>query len=150
MLKLKRTNSKNADFIKLVSELDAYLKTTDGDDHDFYNQFNGIEMLNHCVVAYWNSNAIGCGAFKKYDQHSTEIKRMYVHPGFRGKKVATTILEEIEKWSKEEGFEKCILETGKRQEAAIVFYQNLDYKPIPNFGQYEKMENSLCFIKELI
>lgn len=149
LLKLKRTNSKNPDFIKLVSELDTYLKTTDGDDHDFYHQFNGIENLNHTVVAYWNSNAIGCGAFKQYDESSAEIKRMYVHPGFRGKKVATAILKELEKWSMEEGFYKCILETGKRQEEAVAFYQNLDYKTIPNFGQYEKMENSLCFIKEL-
>jgi len=51
MIKLTRTNSENQDFIKLVASLDNYLKTTDGDEHQFYNQYNGIDSLNHVVVA---------------------------------------------------------------------------------------------------
>ena len=50
MIKLTRTNSKNIDFIELIKQLDAYLKITDGDEHDFYNQFNAIESLNHVVI----------------------------------------------------------------------------------------------------
>jgi len=44
-IKTIRTNSKNKDFINLVKELDAYLKITDEDEHDFYNQFNSIDVL---------------------------------------------------------------------------------------------------------
>ena len=42
MSKIVRTDAKNSDFLRLISELDAYLKITDGDDHEFYNQFNTL------------------------------------------------------------------------------------------------------------
>ena len=47
MIKIIRTDSKNNDFSNLVKDLDTYLKTTDGDEHDFYNQFNNIDVLNN-------------------------------------------------------------------------------------------------------
>ena len=36
-MKIQRTNSENIDFIHLVKALDAYLKITDEEEHDFYN-----------------------------------------------------------------------------------------------------------------
>lgn len=127
----------------------SYLKIVDGADHDFYHQFNGITHLNNTIVAYYDNVAVGCGAFKKFDEKSTEVKRMYVHPDFRGKKIATAILEDLEKWSKELGYQKCILETGKRQTEAVAFYSKLNYQITPNFGQYKDVENSVCFEKVL-
>jgi putative acetyltransferase len=61
-IQIKRTNSENRDFINLVKELDAYLKITDRDEHDFYNQFNHIDVLKNIVVIYFNEIAVGCGA----------------------------------------------------------------------------------------
>ena len=95
MIMLKRTDSKNSEFIALVKKLDAYLKITDGDEHDFYNQFNGIEHLNHVVVASLNNVAVGCGAFKAYNSSSVEIKRMFTSPNTRGKGIASAILKKL-------------------------------------------------------
>ena len=67
MINLIRTDSKNNDFINLVALLDTDLKIRDGADHDFYNQFNKIDMLKHVVVAFENNVAIGCGAFKIHE-----------------------------------------------------------------------------------
>jgi hypothetical protein len=39
------------------------------------------------------------------------------------------------------------LETGTRQEAAILLYKKTGYRIIPNYGQYAEVENSLCFEK---
>ncbi|WP_369996261.1 GNAT family N-acetyltransferase [Winogradskyella sp.] len=150
MIKLVRTDSTNVDFIGLVKQLDAYLKITDGDEHDFYNQFNGLENINHVIVAYDNELAVGCGAFKPYTDSKAEIKRMYTKPEMRGKGIARKILDELEKWAMELGFEFTILETGKRQFEAVKFYQKSNYNSIPKYGQYKAMENSLCFEKQLI
>lgn len=149
MIRLVRTHSDNNDFINLVRYLDAYLKITDGDDHSFYNQYNGIESLKNVVVAYINKKAVGCGAFKKYDENSVEIKRMFTITEARGKGVASQILQELENWSKELGFKSCILETGKRQIEAVQFYKKNDYNIIPNYGPYKNMDNSVCFKKVL-
>lgn len=144
-----RTDSENPDFKSLVIALDAYLKITDGDEHDFYNQFNNIDVIKHTVVAFENDRAVGCGAFKKFDDDSVEIKRMFTKPELRESGVATTILLELETWAKELGFESAVLETGTRQIEAVKFYRKNGYNVIPNYGQYENVLNSLCFKKVL-
>ena len=134
MLKLVRTNSNNQDFSNLVKLLDSYLKITDGDEHDFYNQFNHIDVLNHVVLAYIDSVAIGCGAFKTFDSSSIEIKRMYIMPETRNKGIAKKILKELELWASELGYKNSILETGLRQTEAVQFYKKCDYSVITNYG----------------
>lgn len=149
MIRLKRSNSKNADFIKLVDLLDAELAIRDGDEHEFYHQFNSIVDLNYAIVAYANNEAVGCGAVKELTNEAVEIKRMYVKLNERGKGVAGQILAELEKWAFELGYKKCRLETGKKQPEAIKLYKKKGYAKIINYGQYFGVENSLCFEKSL-
>ena len=146
---LKRTDSTNKDFIELVKALDDYLAIIDGDDHAYYHQFNKTRSLKNVVVAYENEIPIGCGALKPYDSDSQEVKRMYVVPLQRGKGIARQILNELEKWAIELSYSKCILETGKKQSDAVGLYTTSGYYIIPNYGQYEKMETSVCFEKQL-
>ena len=146
-MKIIRTDAKNPDFIRLIYELDAYLKVTDGEDHEFYNQFNGLDNIKNVVIAYKDKQAIGCGAFKKFDNETIEIKRMYVKFAHRGSGTAQAILNSLELWASEKDFKKCILETGDRQIEAIKFYKKAGYIRIPNYGQYAQMDNSNCFEK---
>ncbi|MTG96684.1 MULTISPECIES: GNAT family N-acetyltransferase [Myroides] len=149
MLNIIRTDATNEDFINLTKELDDYLKTTDGDEHDFFDQYNKLDQINHVIIIYFDNIAIGCGAIKPYDQHTIEIKRMYTKPNARGKGVASTILTELEKWSKALGYSRCILEMGKRQTQAEILYRKNNYTLIPNYGQYQEIESSICFEKTL-
>jgi putative acetyltransferase len=150
MIALIRTDSGNADFVKLVHQLNEYLKMMDGEEHAFYSQYNGIESLKNVIVAYVNSEPVGCGAFKKFDDNRVEIKRMYTASEHRGIGVASKILKELESWSQEMSYSTSILETGKRQIEAVQFYKKNNYKIITNYGQYLGKENSLCFKKELV
>lgn len=149
MLKMVRTSAENVDFIELVKSLDADLAITDGDEHAFYNQFNQLGAIKYVLVAYENSTAVGCGAIKKYNAETVEIKRMYVLPGYRGRGIASQVLKELEKWAFEFGYKRCILETGTRQLSAIRLYEKCGYIRIPNYGQYAQAPNSLCFEKML-
>lgn len=149
MLSLIRTHSDNTDFRMLVTHLDADLKIRDGEEHAFYNQYNKIDAIKNVVVAYYNNEAVGCGAVKPYNNDTMEVKRMYVFPQHRGKAIATAVLQELENWCREMGFTKCVLETGKKQPEAIQLYTKNNYKIIPNFGQYAGVENSVCFEKVL-
>ena len=147
--KIIRTNSNNIDFQKLVKELDADLKIRDGEEHAFFAQYNKIDLINHVIVAYFNDEAVGCGAMKQYDDDTMEVKRMFVKPISRGNGIATIVLKEVENWAKELNFSKCILETGIKQPEAIALYQKNNYTQIPNYGQYETVESSVCFEKTL-
>ncbi|WP_316633040.1 GNAT family N-acetyltransferase [uncultured Flavobacterium sp.] len=149
MSSLKRTNSDDIDFINLVVLLDQDLKIRDGKDHNFYNQFNKTDKIKHVIVFYENDIAVGCGAFREKESDKVEIKRMFVHPDFRKKGIASAVLKELEIWAKEVGYTYTILETGKNQPEAINLYQKQDYTIIPNYPPYEKMENSVCMKKTL-
>lgn len=147
MITIKRTDSTDADFIKLVRELDKDLAVRDGADHDFYNQFNKIDKIKHALVAYEDGKPVACGAIKEYAEKIMEVKRMYVLPIARGKGFASQVLKALEEWAKELGYSKCVLETGKKQPEAIQLYTKNNYTIIPNYGQYEGIENSVCFEK---
>lgn len=149
MITIKRTNSGDADFQSLVDELDAELAIRDGDEYSFYAQYNRIDAIKHVVVAYRDHVAVGCGAIKKFDQESIEVKRMFVRFESRGKGIASVILGELEKWTRELGYQKCVLETGYKQPEAIALYKKNGYAEIPNYGQYAGMANSICFEKLL-
>ena len=149
MINLTRTNSNHKDFTALVKDLDAYLAIVDGNEHTFYAQFNKVDKIQHVVLAYQNDLPIGCGAIKKFDNETMEVKRMYTSPNGRKKGIASKILNELETWVKELGYNKCVLETGTRQVDAISLYEKLEYKKIANYGQYIGVANSVCFEKEL-
>lgn len=149
MIKLVRTDSDNRDFVGLVQFLDADLAERDGNDHSFYAPFNKIAKIKYAVIACEDGKPIGCGAIKEYAPGIIEIKRMYTSPESRGKGIAGEILAELEKWASELSYQKCVLETGKRQPEAIGLYKKSGYRPIPNYGQYAGVENSLCFEKEI-
>ena len=150
MIRLIRTQSENTDFQKLVRELDIDLKIRDGEEHGFYAQFNGIDTIKHVVVAYEEDRAVGCGAIKEYAGGIMEVKRMYVLPTERCKGFASRVLKELEAWANELGYQKCILETGKKQPEAIALYLKNGFIIIPNYGQYANVENSVCLEKALM
>lgn len=146
---IKRTNSSDLDFIKLVKLLDAELAIIDGDEHGFYAQYNKIDKINHVALVYENEDVIACGAIKEFSPGAMEVKRMFTLPNYRGKGAASILLAELEKWAKELGYKKCMLETGKRQQDAIALYRKNSYNVISNYGQYIGIENSICFGKNL-
>ena len=148
-MKITRTTSDNQDFIELVKQLDAFLAVIDGDEHVFYAQLNKTNTLKHVVVAYEDDIPVACGAIREFDPTAMEVKRMYTLPAYRGKGFASKVLAELETWAIESGYTKCLLETGWRQPEAIHLYEKSGYKRIPNYGKYAKMENSVCFEKEI-
>ena len=130
VISLKRTDSNSKDFIDLVRELDVYLSQINGEEDDFFKQFNSIESLKNVLVCYVDEKAVGCGAFKEITEKTVEIKRMYVNPNYRGNNIATLILNELESWAKEKRFTEVILETSKTMLPAVNLYQKNKYSVI--------------------
>lgn len=150
MLKFTRTNSDHADFLELVKHLDADLAARDGEVMTaFFSQHNKVPNLGTVLIAYDSDVPVGCGAFKKFDDETVEVKRMFVFEHKRGKGIASQILSNLEVWAKELGYKICILETGNKQPEAIRLYEKNHYQRIPNFHPYVGVKESLCFKKLL-
>jgi putative acetyltransferase len=144
-----RTESSDPDFPLLVTQLNLELRERYGEAQAIYDTFNAISNLDTVVIAYVNDVPSGCGCFKKIDEHTVEIKRMFVKAEERKQGVAAGILNELEVWAKEDGFSDVILETANKQHEAIAFYIRQGYSVIPNYGPYVGMETSVCFGKKL-
>jgi len=149
MVTLIRTDAGNRDLLSLVALLDEELKLRDGEDHYFFAQFNKLAGIIGAVVAYVDDEPVGCGAFKRFSDTEAEIKRMFVRPESRGRRIAANILAELESWAQENQFTACVLETGFKQPEAIALYKRSGYTVIPNYGQYSDVAASVCMRKEL-
>lgn len=148
MLSTIRTTSQNFDFQELTALFDEYLIDIDGDEKDFFAQYNQVPLEN-VILCYADNKLAGCGAFKKNPDNIAEIKRMFVHPDHRGKGVANLILTELESWAIELNFTTSVLETSVKLVAAIALYRKFGYLEIPNYGQYVGVESSYCMRKVL-
>jgi GNAT superfamily N-acetyltransferase len=132
----------------LTALFDEFLIDIDGEEKDFFAQFNQI-YIDNAIVYYENDNAVGCGAFKKADSQVAEIKRMFVTIEHRGKGIAFQILSELEVWARELNHSSCILETSFKLEQAIALYKKSGYKIIPNYDPYVGVISSVCMKKVL-
>jgi GNAT superfamily N-acetyltransferase len=149
MMKIVKTNSENPDFIKLTTQLDLDLNNRYGELQKQYDKHNKIDLIDTVIVVYLDYQPVGCVCFKKLDNNTAEIKRMFVSPNNRGKGIASKILKELEIWANEIEISRLILETGIKQIEAINLYNKVGYKRIDNFGQYIGNANSICMEKIL-
>ncbi|PWN60532.1 GNAT family N-acetyltransferase [Chryseobacterium viscerum] len=142
-----RTDSTNTDFQNLVKSLDATLSEHNGENDDFFAQFNTIDTIKNCVVAYVDDIPAACGAFKPFSEDTVEIKRMFTDPEFRKKGLGSAIVKELENWAAELNFKKAVLETSQDLKSAISIYEKNGFYRIPNYGQYIGVEQSVCYEK---
>jgi len=101
------------------------------------------------LVALFQGKPLGCGAVRRLDARTAEIKRMYVEPAARGRGVGHLILRALESEARRLGLERLVLETGERQREAVALYERFGFVRIPRFGEYVASPLSLCMAKEL-
>lgn len=146
-LKEIKTTSDNNDFKMLVAELDLHLTEFYGEQQDFFDKYNNVDAIKNVIIIYDNDIPIGCGGIKEYTNLIMEIKRMYTKPDYRGQGIASNILSALENWATELGYTSTILETLKAKESVISMYKKNGYEIIPNYGQHENIESSVCMRK---
>jgi putative acetyltransferase len=147
--KIQRTTTKNEDFIQLVNKLDNELWNELNEDQSIYDQYNKVPNIQTAIIIYDNENPVAIGCYKAYNNNTVEIKRMYVDKAYRGKGISKMVLDELEKWAIENGFQQAILETSIHFNVAQSLYSKSGYVIIPNYDQYEDLEESICMKKKL-
>jgi putative acetyltransferase len=102
------------------------------------------------LIAYIDGQPVGCGAVRRVDATTGELKRMYVRRAFRQQGVGHALIGGLEREARTLRLDRVVLETGTRLDSAIRLYQRHGYQPIPLFGEYlRSSDTSLCFGKSL-
>jgi putative acetyltransferase len=99
------------------------------------------------VVARRDSVAVGCGALVLGADGEAELKRMFVVPEARGRRIGSRILEALEEAGKAKGVRIIRLETGVRQPESLALYRRYGYTERGPFGTYQRDPLSTFFEK---
>lgn len=147
---LVSTNANSDDFVKLTNLLDKEFYEMFGDVVKRYEEFNRLKEIDHVIVLYDGIIPVACGSFKKYNNDTVEIKRVFVYKEYRQKGLATKIMRQLEKFAIKQGFVYSILETGVELKPAIALYKSLGYEIVNNYAQYEADSICVCMKKKLV
>jgi putative acetyltransferase len=128
------------------AELDARYGS---DDHEPGSPPSAADIDVFLVAADPSGNPVGCGALRRLDPVTAEVKRMYVAPASRGSGVATAILRALESAALDRGWTTIRLETGPAQPDAMRFYEREGYHEIPLYGVYIGSDVSVCYERVL-
>jgi GNAT superfamily N-acetyltransferase len=149
IIKVVKTTSENPDFLSLIKTFDSYLWERYPELKTNYWGNNIIELNKNVVIIYLDEKPVACGCFKKYDNDTIEIKRMFVAPDARGLGLAQKVLQELELWAKELDYSVSVLETLYKQQEAISLYQKVGYAIVDNYGPYIGLDKSVCMKKKI-
>jgi GNAT superfamily N-acetyltransferase len=142
----------SADAKRLIAALDEHLASRYSADQRFGPNLRPEQVatgLGTFVIARDGGRAVGCGAMRRLDEATAELKRMYVEPDLRGRGIAREILDHLEAAARAMGIRRLVLETGIYQAEAIGLYRRAGFNPVRCWGEYEGVLTSVCFEKNL-
>jgi GNAT superfamily N-acetyltransferase len=80
---------------------------------------------------------VGMGAFRKLNNHTGEVKRMYLRQDFRGRGFGKALLKKLLNNGKEFGCSRVLLDTGQFMTAAQKVYRSAGFKEIEKYPETE-------------
>jgi GNAT superfamily N-acetyltransferase len=151
IVRFKHTDGNDSDFISLCHKLDDFLNELAGGEENRlqYIPLNSLQDIHDVMIAYHDDVPVGCASFKRFENDTAEVKRVFVKDNYRGQGISKELMRLLENSAKEKGYAKLILETGEALTAAMGLYRAIGYQVIPNYGAYQCMKDSVCMSKNL-
>jgi putative acetyltransferase len=152
-LDIRPADLRSAEAAVLIAALNAELNVLypeAGANHFRLDSDDVTEGRGAFLIAHLGPVAVACGAIRRLDEGTAEVKRMYVLPPNRGQGIGAAILAALETAALQLGCSRLVLETGSRQTAAMGLYQAVGFVPIPRFGEYIGLPLSVCLEKRLV
>jgi GNAT superfamily N-acetyltransferase len=95
-----------------------------------------------CVLlAFYKEGLAGCVGLRKFRDDICEMKRLYVSPKYRAKKIGKILSKSIIKKAKEIGYKYMRLDTLPFMKEAISLYSAFGFKEIDSY-RYNPFENA--------
>ncbi len=133
----------------LLEEADRYYDTLYSADENFLLDISALKQPDIAFyVARDGAVLLGFGAVavRPADESGAawaEVKRMYVAPAARGRRIGRLILDRLLGHAKDRGIDLLRLETGNKQLEALSLYRSVGFANRGPFGDYPDNESSI-------
>ena len=101
------------------------------------------------VILQHAGQTVAGGAYRKYDEQTAELKRIWTHPDYRRRGLGIKLLEVLEDEAAGHGYRKLFLVTGPMQPEAIAMYARHGYEPLFDMSADLAQLHELAFAKPL-
>jgi len=85
-------------------------------------------------LAYYGGELAGCIGLRKIDGQNSEMKRLYVRPRFRGKRIGDRLIRTVIEDAKEIGYAYMLLDTLPFLKGAIHMYRKAGFYEIESYN----------------
>ncbi|MBW2478653.1 MAG: GNAT family N-acetyltransferase [Deltaproteobacteria bacterium] len=96
------------------------------------------------LLAQSGDKFVGCAALRPLEKLICEMKRLYVVPGHRHRKIGLTLAEAVIDQARTCGYERMRLDTLESMTAAQALYHSLGFRPIEPY-RYNPLHNPSYF-----
>lgn len=96
------------------------------------------------LLAESAAKIVGCVALRPLDQRICEMKRLYVYPGYRNRKIGRSLAEAVIDQARKIGYERMRLDTIESMTAARALYHSLGFRSIKPY-RYNPLNNPSYF-----
>jgi DNA-binding MarR family transcriptional regulator/GNAT superfamily N-acetyltransferase len=86
------------------------------------------------LVMRSDHETVGCGGVQRIDDGTAEIKRMWIHPDWRGLGLGGRMLTRLEAVGRTLGRTRVVLDTNETLTEAIAMYERAGYHPIERYS----------------
>ena len=86
-------------------------------------------------LAYWDGRLAGCIGLRKLDEERGELKRLYVRPEFRGRRMGEALIRRILDDAREIGYRHVLLDTLPFLHSAIRLYREMGFYEIGCYNE---------------
>ncbi|MEY3271561.1 MAG: hypothetical protein RLZZ341_462 [Pseudomonadota bacterium] len=143
--------------VALLAALDRYLGGLYAPEA---NHILSVDELLSADISFFvareQGEAVGTAACRRMagepatgGQPYGEVKRMYVDPARRGRRLGARLLDAVEERLRRDGYRLALLETGRDQTEAVKRYERAGYAPRGPFAGYPDNGLSLFMAKAL-
>jgi GNAT superfamily N-acetyltransferase len=102
------------------------------------------------LIVQEHGQSVAGGAYRRYDRHTAELKRIWTHSGHRRRGLARFVLAALEAEAVRNGYRSLYLTTGPRQPEARHLYLATGYRPGFDLDADPETLTHLAFTKELV
>jgi GNAT superfamily N-acetyltransferase len=138
----RQRHVQDLDLIEAYFDSEAYEREIEGLPGPYAAPYGDLLLCRQAGLA------VGCGAFKRVDEHACELKRMFVAPTARGGGAGRALGTALVERAREAGYRQMYLDTSVRQTEAIALYRDLGFEEVgPYYDVPEAMLGWLTFFR---